>query len=888
MTQGDSGPIDFASLAGALLDRAPTLVPQWLPEGRREGNEWRALNPTRSDQHLGSFSVNLVTGQWADFADDDARGADLISLYAYLHGLNNGQAARRLMQDLGWEKPRTAGPAPGPRPSGNAAPDDMPVPPLDDDAADAARPAPKNKERRASMWRAIVPVPPSAPQATFEHWTRKAEDIELTAEYRFEGALYGYVVRFRTSAGGKDPLPRTWCVDESDSRGTRRWHWKHWDEPRPLFVPATVLSGDLSRPVLLVEGEKCALAGHELLQAEFDLVSWPGGGHAWPKASWGWLKGRTVFMWADRDAKRVGLTRAEREQGMDPLAKPIKPQAKQSGMQAMLGIGSLLLAEHGCTVFLCPIPKPEDESVKDGWDIADAIAEGWSVARLRDFIRSAHVFVPPDDAVRAKAGHASPPSMAGAVPEGDAGSLAWLGHLIQSASGAVRPVRENVALALDGWADKGVKGIAECEQLIRFNEFTNNYEKTRATPWGTAAGAWLEADELLMGDWLVREHRLPSMQRQTLEEGVIVAGRRHAYHPLRDEVEGLRGKWDKQRRLDTWLRRVLMVDDEFDDADPLQRYLTLVGRWFVMGMCARVMRERVVHDKVVVGPGVKFDYMLVLESPTGWGKSTLAKILGGKYFADTGLDVTQKDSLMNIQGIWVYEWSELDQLAKQEIGAVKRFISSASDRFRATFDRRPAEYPRQVVFLGTTEEANYLLDGKGNRRFWPVKVTRPPDLEWLHENRQQMLAEAVQRVDALEPFWPNREQQTKLFNPQQAARTLESSLESELRYRLYDENQRCGALDRNFALAGEVGMSELLGACGFTIDKQTDAVVKKAGSVMHMMGWTVRRTSSPGRPRVYVRPDRPLPPARVPNGSDSSAPPPGHDNPEVRDDDCPF
>jgi len=65
-------------------------------------------------------------------------------------------------------------------------------------------------------------------------------------------------------------------------------------------------------------------------------------------------------------------------------------------------------------------------------------------------------------------------------------------------------------------------------------------------------------------------------------------------------------------------------------------------------------------------------------------------------------------------------------------------------------------------------------------------------------------------------------------------------------------------------------MQELLDRAGFTIDKQTDAVVKKAGALMHMLGWTVRRTSEPGRPRKYVRPKAPYRPT-VPSGSSASA-----------------
>lgn len=875
----DSTPTDFAALAAALLDRAESLLTQWLPDGVRRGHEYVCAG--LGGGKGGSLSINLNTGVWCDFATDD-KGGDLISLYAAIHGLNNGQAARALMAELGWQRshmtlrPRTPAAAGDPRPE----------PPADDEAPPGATP------RRKSLWRPIVPVPASAPAPTFEHWERRREDIERTWEYRFEGELYGHVVRFRTSGGGKEILPHTWCVDESDGRGTRRWHWKQWDEPRPLYVPATLLSGDLSLPVVIVEGEKCAQAGHELLGHEFDFVSWPGGGKAWAKAAWGWLMGRTVYLWPDRDCQRFPLNAHERMAGVDPATKPFKPEPRQPGMAAMVGIGSHLVAERGCTVFLCRIPAPEAERfeglpVGDGWDIADAIAAGWNAAQVRDFIRSAVPFVPPDDAVRARS--ASTPSQADAGEGASAApaSNAWMAHLLTSAStGAVKAVRENVILALDGWPEKGVPGIAECQALIRFNEFSNNIEKTRTTPWGSPAGDWREDDELAMGDWLLRTHGLQSMSRQALEEAVVVVARRHSYHPLRARVEGLRGRWDGAPRLDTWLQRACLEEDEWDLRQPLHQYLCRAGPWFLMGMVARVMTPRHVAGRLAVGPGVKFDYMLVIEGPSSWGKSTLAGILGGDYFADTGLDVQHKDSLMNIQGISVYEWSELDQLARQDIGAIKRFISSPTDRFRATFDRRPAKYPRQVVFVGTTEEATYLQDHKGNRRFWPVRCTRQPDNDWLRANLDQLLAEAVARVDALERFWPDAREQRELFNPQQMARAIESPVESAIRRYLYDEEQRTALNEPNGAYVSELTMQELLTRIGYTIDKQTDAVAKKAGSVLHMLGWEVKRSSRPGRPRVYARPSDAA--ARLASASQGSLPPPGHEDSEARGADIPF
>lgn len=852
-------PIDFAGLAAALLQQADTLVPRWLPNGVERNGRWYIGDFDGSPGE--SANVNLQTGQWIDnAAPDEDKGGDLISLYARIRGLNNGQAALELMRDQGWMPMQT----PAQRTARPVTAAGEPPPWVNEEIPTASTPPGGGKRR--SMWRAIVPVPADAPKPDFRwgyHDKRQSSWVELDAvrtwEYAFEGRRYGYVARFeRYSSTGeivKDTLPRTWCVDESDGRGTMRWHWKQWDSPRPLYVPATLLSADLQLPVVIVEGEKCALAGHELLGHEFDFVSWPGGAKAWALASWAWLMGRTVHLWPDCDAKRKRLSKEERDKGTDPATKPLLPEALQPGMQAMVGIGSLLLLEQACTVFMCRVPQPGN--VADGWDIADAIAQGWDAAQVRDLIRSALPFTPPDEGVRAAAGNSArsnASAKSGEIAAERGGDAPWRNHLLFSSTGSIKPVRENVVMALDGWPERGVPGAPEAKDLIAFNEFTNNVDKLRETPWGTAAGPWEECDELLMGQWLVREYGLPSMPRDHLEQAVLMVAHLHAYHPVRAQVEACRGKWDKTRRLDYWLRRCCLEEDEWDDNDPLQRYLSLAGRWFLMAMCCRVLPQEKDGARIVRGPGTKFDYMLIFEGAQGVGKSTLAAVLGGDHFADTGLLIGEKDSFQNIQGVRVYEWGELENMTRQEVSKVKLFISSPKDRFRASFDRRPRDYPRQVVFVGTTNESHYLTDTTGNRRFWPVRVTRPPDSDWLAENLEQLMAEALHCLDQRERFWPTREEQRLLFDPQQQARSVESAIESSIRHYLFDEEQKVPHGGVNGALISEIGMGELLSRIGYTIDKQTDVVVKKAGAVMHMLGWTVRRTSQPGRPRVYVRP----------------------------------
>jgi hypothetical protein len=84
----------------AALRSLPLIVLRWLPDGRRQGQEWVARNPKRSDRNLGSFKINLKTGQWADFATGD-KGGDVISLAAYLHGLTQSAAASKISEMLG-------------------------------------------------------------------------------------------------------------------------------------------------------------------------------------------------------------------------------------------------------------------------------------------------------------------------------------------------------------------------------------------------------------------------------------------------------------------------------------------------------------------------------------------------------------------------------------------------------------------------------------------------------------------------------------------------------------------------------------------------------------------------------------------------------------------
>jgi hypothetical protein len=97
--------IDFDRINADALVCLEAVCRRLLPDGRREGNEYVALNPRHGDRHLGSFRINLANGRWADFAlaDKSARGGDPISLVAYVLNIKQSEAARGLMRVLGME-----------------------------------------------------------------------------------------------------------------------------------------------------------------------------------------------------------------------------------------------------------------------------------------------------------------------------------------------------------------------------------------------------------------------------------------------------------------------------------------------------------------------------------------------------------------------------------------------------------------------------------------------------------------------------------------------------------------------------------------------------------------------------------------------------------------
>lgn len=815
---------DFNAVSRAALASAERLLAAWLPDGKRMVREFKCGD--LSGRPGTSLSINLDTGIWKDFNQGDG-GADLVSLYAAIEGLEQWDACQQLAAQLGVTLRSTGGQAPAPSSSRDSA-----APARADVGGDAPSQSPAEPR---SDWEPIVPVPADAEPRPVAH-TRRGHPERSWTYTDQAGQLLGAVYRFKTSDGGKEVLP---CVyARHRETGRCEWRWMQWPEPRPLYLTAP-LSDD--KVVLVVEGEKCADAafGVELLRERLDIISWPGGGKATSKVDWSVLAGRKVILWPDCDAKRVKLTAEQRKAGVDPDSQPIAPEAEQPGTVAVEQIAKHLIKHQARAVRIVQIPAPGERI--DGWDIANAIEEGmspdelWAMLgqrRLPACMQASEKSEGTDTPPAARASNGSPREQAAGrsgtarTTRRSTGLANWRAELIQKPRGGLDDCRENVYLIL--------KHHPDWCGIVAYDEFANRVVKQRATPTDLPTGSWEIRDDHRLGLWLAQHLGLVIKGDGAITGGVGMAGDDNRIDPVKDYLTGLR--WDGTSRLDTWLEEIMKAAKLHARSG---EYLATVGRKFMIGAVARVFR-----------PGAKMDNMLVFEGGQGRGKSTAVSILGGAWFSDTPLDLDSKDAFMALSGCWWLEWGEMDALSRAEVTRVKGFITSSKDRYRPPYERREVDVQRRCVFVGTTNQYEYLKDPSGGRRFWCVRIDGEVDLDRLRRERDQLFAEAVHRFNAGEVWHLTSQEQRDLAAPEQEHREIADPWQAVIQRWLNEPE--VAILGRWYA------HNILIEGVKVPVDKIDSArnMSMRIAGIMTRLGYVKRRDSGGERAYYYERDER--------------------------------
>lgn len=323
----------------------------------------------------------------------------------------------------------------------------------------------------------------------------------------------------------------------------------------------------------------------------------------------------------------------------------------------------------------------------------------------------------------------------------------WTRKLKITEKGGIAQTIENVVLILTH--DPKLAGA------IAYNEMDHNIVAVSSVPWNKAKDPrqWVDADDAALRYYLEKTYGISGKDR--IFDAVNVVAQQASFHPVREYLDSC--TWDQVPRVETLLIDYLGAEDN--------EYTRAVTRKTLAAAVARIYH-----------PGCKFDYMLTLRGRQGLGKSALIAKLGGPWFSDTFTTIQGKDAYEQVQGVWLMEVGELAGMRKAEAETIKLYISKQRDRFRPAYGRRLQEFPRQCVFIGTTNETQFLRDTTGNRRFWVVDTPNEPTKSlWddlTPETVRLVWAEAVEIYKAGEALYLPR----KL---EQVAREVQEAYEEE-------------------------------------------------------------------------------------------------------------
>jgi predicted P-loop ATPase len=296
-----------------------------------------------------------------------------------------------------------------------------------------------------------------------------------------------------------------------------------------------------------------------------------------------------------------------------------------------------------------------------------------------------------------------------------------------------------------------VSSQSDWSGVIRANEFTGVVELSGELQlWGkgrTKEG-WRELtdEDVLEAMLWLQGHGFPRASKAVVLDMFVVIAGRNRFHPVREYLTHL--KWDGTARVHRLLLDYCKAElpSEYDDPgarDRVVAYLEHVGRCFMTSAVARILE-----------PGCKVDHMLLLLGPQGIGKSRFVAALcpDRRWFSDDiSPDLVQRDTKESLRGKWLIELAELPHL-KRESERVKAFVSRQDDRYRKAYGLLNRDWPRQCVFIGTTNDLEFP-DPTGNRRFWPTTINETIDVARISAERDQLWAEAVTLYRSGAEWW---------------------------------------------------------------------------------------------------------------------------------------
>lgn len=298
--------------------------------------------------------------------------------------------------------------------------------------------------------------------------------------------------------------------------------------------------------------------------------------------------------------------------------------------------------------------------------------------------------------------------------------------------------------------------------------------------------------------------------------GIVSAARKHLFHPIKQYLEST--KWDGVPRINKFFTAYCGAEET--------EYHHDVALSLFTSACARIYE-----------PGCKVDTAVILEGDQGVGKTSLwPALFGREYTAEPTADLDNKDFFLNIRGKWCMDFGELTAIttSKVELNRIKQVMSQPIDTYREPYARKSMDVPRQCVFVGGTNDAEWLTDHTGNRRYYPVTVpTNGINLNKVSIDKDQLWAEALQCYKQGHKWWIVRG----------AAERQEQS---------YSDHPWEAPISQWVKSKKEFTMSDLLATCLYIVyERQTRASKTIAGGILQRLGFKKERVSIGGE-RTFI------------------------------------
>lgn len=285
-------------------------------------------------------------------------------------------------------------------------------------------------------------------------------------------------------------------------------------------------------------------------------------------------------------------------------------------------------------------------------------------------------------------------------------------------SGEIEPTKNNVVTAL---AHPEV-----CGYCLGYDEFLG---KIMRAPLGT--DEWTPLADTDYMEIALRLERVEggfrsgfgSISKELMRDAVAYVASVNAFDSAKDWLNAL-PPHDGRARVETSIIAYFGAQDS--------AYVRAIGRYLWTALAGRTLQ-----------PGIKADMVPVATGAQGMRKSsTVAAIpVSRDFFTTVDLSRKDDDSARLMAGKQVGELDELRGLGTREAEAIKSFITRGFEEWVPKYYEMVRRYQRRIVFIGTSNQDDFLSDATGNRRWLPFRCGMC-DPDALARDRDQLWAEA--------------------------------------------------------------------------------------------------------------------------------------------------